>query len=273
MKVLNHRIADAAGDAFPYVESPNRGGALAPRFLVMHYTASRGGGASVDWLARKEARASAHLVIDRDGSVTQLVPFNRVAWHAGRSRWLDVNGLNGHSVGIELANAGKLVRRGSRWVAWFGDEIDDDEVVEATHRNETSPAGWHAFPAEQIEAAVAAAGAIVGKYPIEAILGHDDVSPGRKVDPGPAFPMASFRSRVLGRLDEEEPRFETTTTLNIRGGPGTVHERLPEGPLAPGTKVEILDQSGVWRFVEVLDGGGEADLQGWVHGRYLSPVG
>jgi uncharacterized protein YraI len=82
--------------------------------------------------------------------------------------------------------------------------------------------------------------------------------------------MASFRARVLGREQGEAEALETSTTLNIRVGPGTRFETLREGPLPPGTRVEVLERSGLWCLVDVLDVVGEVmDFQGWVHGRYL----
>ena len=71
----------------------------------MHYTAGASAESSIDWLTNPDARASAHVLIARDGGITQLVPFDRRAWHAGRSRWKDRTGLNGWSFGIELDNA------------------------------------------------------------------------------------------------------------------------------------------------------------------------
>ena len=113
-------------------------------------------------------------------------------------------------------------------------------------------------------------------YGLRDVLGHDDVSPGRKSDPGPAFPMESFRARVLGRHENERSGSlaQVTTALNIRTGPGSAYEKLPESPLPAGTKVEVLGEQGPWRQVLVLDLiHGEMDLEGWVHGRYLTSVG
>lgn len=275
MRIVEHRLEDADGEAVPFVESPNRGGALEARYLVMHYTAGASAAQSVDWLANLDARASAHLVVGRDGGVTQLVPFDRVAWHAGISRWNGTEGLNHHSIGIELDNAGRLQRRGDAWRAWFGREYPVSEVVEAVHRHETRPSGWHAFTEPQIESALAAARTVLRRYGLREILGHDDISPGRKVDPGPAFPMESFRARVLGRQDDRPAVFETAVHLNIREGPGTSFSRLEGSPLPPGTRLEIQEREpgGVWCRVDVLDDVREgADLQGWVHSRYIRPA-
>ncbi|MEX2570993.1 MAG: N-acetylmuramoyl-L-alanine amidase [Gemmatimonadota bacterium] len=273
MKVLRHRLQTDDGEAVSFRRSPNVGGALDPKYLVMHYTAGRSAADSIAWLTNSEARASAHLVIGRDGSITQLVAFDRVAWHAGASSWEGVVGLNGHSIGIELDNAGRLTRQGGRWRAWFGDTYPDDEVMEAVHKHESEPSGWHTYTPEQLDAALHVSRTIVSKYGLRDIIGHDDISPHRKSDPGPAFPMANFRARIFGRLEDELPLYETTVALNIRTGPGTHFDKLPASPLPTGTSLDVLGAEGTWRLVDVVDPtDGEPDIQGWVHGGYLRRV-
>ncbi len=128
-----------------------------------------------------------------------MVRFNRIAWHAGRSSWGDLEGLNQSSIGIELVNAGKLRRVAGKWLNWAGRSIPDAQVIEDTHKDETVSAGWQVYPAEQIEAALDVAIALHRTYRFLDVLGHEDISPRRKVDPGPAFPMRSFASHVIGR--------------------------------------------------------------------------
>lgn len=207
MKIRNHRLLTDACNPVATAASPNRGGALAADLLVMHYTAGADAASAIATLTDPASRASAHLVIGRDGAITQLVPFNRVAWHAGRSRWPGPDGtmrtgLNRSSIGIELDNAGRLTRQRGRWRTWFGATVEPADVIEASHRNGGAPTGWPVYPAAQISAAVAAARAICIRYGIQEIVGHDDIAPGRKSDPGPAFPMDSFRAAVLGRAGE-----------------------------------------------------------------------
>lgn len=270
MNVSRHRLQLDTAVPVDLVRSPNTGGTLDPRYLVIHFTAGGSAQDSVEWLTNRSARASAHLVIGRDGTVTQLVPFDTVAWHAGASQWDGLTGLNQYSIGIELDNAGRLERKGDRWCSWFGKAYPDEEVMVATHKHETKPSGWHVYPAAQIEATLKAAQALVQKYGLKDVLGHEDISPGRKCDPGPAFPLGNFKSRLIGRADDRFPRFRTTTVLNIRVGPGTEHAPLPESPLPLDTALEVHDERGTWRLVTVLDPGGEStDVQGWVHGAYL----
>jgi len=273
MKIQRHRLYRDDGAPVAFTASPNSGKDLQYEYLVIHYTAGRSAEASIRWLTNPAARASAHVVIARDGSVTQLVAFNRVAWHAGRSSWLNRTGLNHYSLGIELDNAGPLQRHGERWRAWFGDEYDHTQVIEAVHKHENQPRGWHVYTPAQIEAALEVSSLLVRRYRLRDVLGHEDISPGRKLDPGPAFPLQSFRSRLMGRAENDEPQCKTTANLNIRVGPGTQHPTVPGSPLPVGTPVVVLSEQGTWRFVDVpQEIHGVMDMQGWVHGRYLQPV-
>jgi N-acetylmuramoyl-L-alanine amidase len=281
MKITDHLLFDDEGQPVPFQRSPNRGEIFKPRYLIIHYTAGRSAESSADWLCQPRARASAHVVIGKDGKIIQLVPFNVVAWHAGKSRWTagatELVGMNRYALGIELDNPGKLVRQGRKWWSLsLGASFDDAEVIEATHKNEGQPAGWFAYPQPQLDAALEVASLMFATYGLEDVLGHDDVAPTRKVDPGPAFPMESFRTKLLGRADDTTsvaPRFATTAPLNVRRGPGTEHEPVIPNGLPVGTTVEVLAQAGSWRQVDVLEPiGGLHDVQGWVHGRYLRPV-
>ncbi len=197
--VSGHRLLED-GAPVTFVETPNQGGPVKPRYLIIHYTAGTRANGAIAHFANPAAKASAHLVIDRDGTVTQMVGFNRIAWHAGKSEWNGLSGINAYSIGIELANAGKLARRADgAWTSWAGSVIPPEEVIIATHKDESREAGWQVFPHAQLESAIAVAIALRQTYGFEAVLGHEDISPGRKVDPGPGFPMISFESQVMGR--------------------------------------------------------------------------
>lgn len=272
MKVLRHRLQQEDGTPYPFRRSPNQSGPITPEYLVMHYTAGHSAESSVAWLTDPAAQASAHLVIGRDGGVTQLVGFNRKAWHAGASRWVGREGVNTFSIGIELDNPGLLVRRADGWRTEWGDPVEDGDVIEAAHKNGGPVRGWHAYATGQIEVAVEVATVLARRYGLKDVIGHDDVAPGRKSDPGPAFPMSLLRERAMGHADDAPETMETTAALNIRAGPGTEYDKLPQSPLPPATRVEELAAEGVWRRVDVLDTiGDDMDLQGWVHGRYLRP--
>lgn len=83
MKIRTHRLLRDDGSAAAWAASPHTGSIITPRFLVIHYTAGSSAAGTIAWFRDPASRVSAHLVIARDGSVTQMVPFNRAAWHAG----------------------------------------------------------------------------------------------------------------------------------------------------------------------------------------------
>ena len=137
MKIQNHRLIADDGTPVRYVETPNKGGLMTPEYLIMHYTAGSSAEGSVSWMCNPAAKAAAHLVIGRDGSLTQLAPFKRITWHAGKSEWEGRSGLNGFSIGIELDNAGKLERVGSRWISAVSKRAyPDDDVLVANHKHD-----------------------------------------------------------------------------------------------------------------------------------------
>lgn len=274
LKILRHRLYKMDGKAMPFEVSPNKGGKVDARYLVMHYTAGPSAKSAVNWFKNKTAKASAHLVIDLDGSITQMVPFDTIAWHAGRSTWDGLSGLNRLSLGIELVNAGPLQKSGDKWRAWFGKLYDPKEVIEAVHKYDSTAYGWQIYPQAQLAAAIEVSQLLVNQYQLVEVVGHDDIAPSRKKDPGPAFPMESFKASVMGRSQDDSVVHETTTNLNIRTGPGTRYEKLISKPLPPNTRVEIIRPEGNWRSILVLDAvDGAMDLEGWVHGRYLRRMG
>lgn len=149
-EVRNHRLYKD-GEPVKFMESHNQGGALTPNLIVVHYTGDMGQG-GLNWLIESSPPVSAHLWISRTGEVIQLVPFNRVAWHAGASSYNGRNGCNSFSIGIENQGVGK---------DWPDAQIEANKgVIEALYR----------------------------AYPIDDTVGHEDVAPGRKSDPGPNYP-------------------------------------------------------------------------------------
>ena len=136
---------------------PRRPGA-AIDMLVLHYTGMRTAGAALDRLRDPAAKVSAHYLVDEAGAVFRLVPEERRAWHAGRAFWAGETDVNGRSIGIELANPG--------------------------HRH-----GYRPFPEAQMAALEALCRDILSRRAVPAgrVLGHSDVAPGRKPDPGELF--------------------------------------------------------------------------------------
>jgi N-acetylmuramoyl-L-alanine amidase len=171
-----------------------------PDTIIIHYTAGTSGESAANWLANRDSKVSAHVVIDRSGKIYQIMPFTKVAWHAGQSAYGGRTGFNEFSIGIELDNAGYLQRSGSDYVSAYGKHYSPGEVIEARHMQETSARFWHAYTSEQLLACRELCFALIEAYPdIDQILGHDEISPGRKQDPGPAFPMEEFRDYILSR--------------------------------------------------------------------------
>jgi len=245
-----------------------------PDTVVIHFTAGPSLASAVNTFKEPGYEASAHLLIDRDGSLVQMIDFNRVAWHAGVSRWEERSGLNRYAIGIELVNAGELTPSGEGYLAWFGTRYSDSDVIQAVHRNQTEPSYWHTYTPEQIEACFEVCRVLKAQYGINMILGHEEIAPGRKIDPGPAFPLERLRDRVLtGRqVDEEAHETETQTSenatvtaslLNVRSQPSATAPLAGE-PLEKGTRVEILARSGAWEKVRIC-------REGWVHGDYTRP--
>jgi N-acetylmuramoyl-L-alanine amidase len=110
----------------------------------------------------------------------------------------------------------------------------------------------------------------VRSYGLLDVIGHDDIAPTRKKDPGPAFPMASIRSAAMGRMESQDWQGLTTTEVNIRKGPAVDYPKLDKSPLKRGTRLTIVGQEGKWLYVETLKPGGEPDLTGWVYGDYVA---
>lgn len=270
MKISNHLLYTNEGSQVTYRATPNKGGRFTPQYLIMHYTAATGEESAVSWLVSPVAQASAHLVISRSGHITQLAPFNIITWHAGKSRWNGLEGMNKYSIGIELVNAGRLSKVGEKCICPVDrSAIPPDQVVTATHKNESEPALWQEYSQEQLDISQEIAALLVKTYQLVDILGHEDIAPIRKSDPGPAFPMKSFRARAMGRKDDTLDDYITTTALNIRSGAGTTFPTITEA-LPAGTSVTALKTEGNWTFVEVHGMVHNLmDLEGWVFTKYL----
>ncbi len=130
-----------------------------PRLIVLHYTGMTSCAAARARLCDPGAKVSAHFLISETGQVDQLVAEEDRAWHAGISSWKGQDDVNTRSIGIEIANSGH------EW-------------------------GYPAFPGEQIDAVIALTRTLAERYdmPPTAIVGHSDIAPERKEDPGEKFP-------------------------------------------------------------------------------------
>ena len=187
----------------PFCATPNMGRPMRqPEVIVLHFPASVDAEGVVRIMQEPNFRASTHFLIDRDGSIVQLVPTGVAAWHAGRSRWMGRSGLNNFSIAIELVNGGRLKLVDDTWQTWSGQSIPEDEVVVRAHKFEPKERhGWHTYTDAQMDSLVRLIGVLRKRYPvrIEDIVGNDDIAPLRKVDPGPAFDWEELRRRLGGR--------------------------------------------------------------------------
>ncbi|WP_315826135.1 N-acetylmuramoyl-L-alanine amidase [Bradyrhizobium sp. SZCCHNG3015] len=190
------------GVPFPFVKSPNHGGALKPRFIVIHDTASglKDDG-DISWLTNPAAKVSAHVVVSREGKITQLVPFNVVAWHAGQSQWKGLKFMNSYAIGIEIDNPGKLQK--------VSDGVYKNDICTIdTNKNpalkveyaKTAAHGagyWLHYSPEQIAAVTDLCFALAQEFKIEDIITHWMISPGRKIDTNPLYPLDQLRASAL----------------------------------------------------------------------------
>jgi len=198
LTIQNYRLV---GEPVDFQKSPNTSGEFEPGYpdaIVFHYTAGASLEGAVSTRTDPKVSASVHVLVGRDGRIVQLVPFNIVAWHAGKSEYNGRRGYNKFAIGIELVNAGKLSKEGTVYRSWFGRAYDESEVAIVKGRDDERPAYWHKFTEIQIRRAEELATLLAQQFEIKEILGHDDIAPMRKADPGPLFPVEAIRQRVIG---------------------------------------------------------------------------
>lgn len=185
------------------------GGRIVPTLIVLHDTA---GGlnaeGSIEWLCGNPNKTSAHFVVALDGTITQLAAPDRKCNHAGESIWRGRKYVNGFGVGIEIVNPGKLLPRGNGAVSSTGTVYDGTQYTLRERSTKAHGAGiWMAYSQAQIDAVRSLVEALARAYPsITEVVGHHDISPGRKVDPTPLMPWDIMRAAVeAGRASASSP--------------------------------------------------------------------
>tara|TARA_E500000178_G_scaffold350575_1_gene409831 strand:+ start:1193 stop:1936 length:744 start_codon:yes stop_codon:yes gene_type:complete len=148
------------------------------KFIIIHYTGMKKESNAIKRLCEPKSKVSAHYFIKNNGDVINLVPDNYVAWHAGKSSWQNYKSLNEYSIGIEINNPGH------------------------DHR-------YKNFTLMQISSLIKLIRNLSKKYGVKKrnILGHSDIAPNRKKDPGEKFPWKKLAKKQLGiwhNLDEKK---------------------------------------------------------------------
>jgi len=138
-------------------------------FIVVHYTGMQSERACIKRLISKDSNVSAHYLINKKGSITKMVDEKNTAWHAGKSKWKNFINLNDQSIGIELVNKGHQF-------------------------------GYENFSKKQISKLILLCKFLMQKYKIKKtnILGHSDIAPLRKKDPGEKFPWHFLSKKKVG---------------------------------------------------------------------------
>jgi len=156
-------------DLSPNISNKNRS-IKSINYVIIHYTGMQSEIESINWLKNLKSKVSCHYLINRKGYVIQMAKENKVAWHAGKSRWKKLKNLNNISIGIELVN------RGHQY-------------------------GYENFTKLQIDSVISLCLKLKKKFKIdkENFLGHSDIAPLRKIDPGEKFPWKRLSKFNLGK--------------------------------------------------------------------------
>lgn len=188
--------------------------------IVIHYTSGGTLKGSVAWFGNPKSKVSAHYIIGIDGKVIQMVKDENRAWHAGESSLYGAHNVNDFSIGIELVNWGIIKQAISpngtiRYYCWPGKYTREYDKFTYGEPVEMNGALWAPYPGAQLASCARLCEMLRIKYPAitnDRVVGHMDIAPGRKQDPGPHFPMEWLRqesSPVLNYsyyldVDEEE---------------------------------------------------------------------
>lgn len=188
INVLNNLLY-IGNQQVPFIDNPvakYSEGTNTCEYIIMHYTGSTTAKSAHAQYLDPAAQVSWHLTVDRDGNVYQLLGFDKIAWHAGKSSWGTgpgaLIGMNSHSIGIEHSNAGPLTEKNGCYITAFGQIIPNIDVF---FDNDGNP--WQAFTPQQLKASKFLVVELAKILKVKDVLSHAMISPGRKQDTGPAF--------------------------------------------------------------------------------------
>ena len=285
MKLLRHKI-----DGIPFNAAAHQRGLMKPTVVVIHDTASSlGKGNAARYLRDNTAKVSVHFIIERDGSAEQQVRTNRGANHAGRSSYHGRSGCNEFSIGIELVNPGRMTKgsKPNTARAWFKTEFSlADYGIQFMETPEHGSGWWMDYTEAQLDTLLQLLEALFdGISTLKDIVTHWYISPGRKVDTNPLFPLESIKARILGRDDniaeeaddQASPISDGTemvqidvrsNMLNMRRWPSfnpNIIAQIPDGTVVPVSREGHFDGR---QWLKVNYGGQE----GWIVARYTAPI-
>ena len=138
------------------------------QFIVLHYTETKNLEKAIDLLTSQKRKVSCHFVVDTDGQIYNLVSESKRAWHAGESSWKGLQDMNSRSIGIEIVNQGEKKLKSYP-------KVQINQLINLIH-----------FLEEKF------------KIPFYNILGHSDIAPHRKIDPGRHFPWKELHKKKIG---------------------------------------------------------------------------
>lgn len=178
--------------------------------IILHYTGMESAEAALERLCDPASEVSAHYVIEENGRVHQLVADEYRAWHAGRSYWAGLSDINSASIGIEIVNKGHEF-------------------------------GYQDFPQEQVESVTKLAASLMETYSVrpDMILGHSDVAPGRKTDPGERFPWKALAEQGIG-LWPDPTAMDFEAAVDLLGQEQVIHDLLIDLGYNPEIDCETL---------------------------------
>lgn len=258
MITIKDNLLFVDGKQVEYIQTPNvSSGTILPKYVIEHFTADTNPSSTKSWFKNKDAKASSQILIDREGKITQFCKLNQKAWHAGVSKWNGIEGLNSFSIGIEMTNAGRLHKKGDFYYGTYEDvKFTEEQVIKAKHKNEKTESYWLKYTDIQLEVCLELTNLLVAHFNMDDVLGHDDIAPGRKSDPGPAFPIEKFKpSPKLGKIKTLKDN------VNFRVGAGIEYksiEVIPSGKAVTETLIQ-----GDWSRIEYNN------KLGWVNNKYL----
>lgn len=266
-EIKNHKLYKD-GKQVNWFPTKNKSGVIKPLYIVVHDTASPlSPQGDINWLAGiGNNGSSAHFVVARDGNITQLSNCNVGTWHAGQSKWNGKSNCNSFTIGIEIDNPGKMIKVGTnQYKSYYGILVDDDKVDFVLAQTPQHGSGyWATYTPQQIEAVIGMCQAMIKFYGCTEIITHWQISPGRKVDTNPLFPLEMVRERAFGNRSvkftvQPEIKFVEDATvlvdnLNLRATPQMGQNIITE--LSKGTRVDVQGLEGDWYRVMLSDNRG-----------------